>query len=127
MRTSLKALLLVVAVSALAWAGPQGKGNRNKGWNGPNYSAGYYRIPQPDVIIVRDYYRGVRLPRGLQKKLARGGQLPPGWQRRVRPVPVVIDRRLGPLPYGYRRGLYDGAYVVYDSRRGLLVDFFVSF
>ena len=42
-------------------------------------------------------------------------------------MPVIIEQRLAPLPYGYRRGIYDGAYVVYDSQRGLIVDLFLSF
>ena len=63
----------------------------------------------------------------IAKKLARGGSLPPGWQKKIQPVPVVIEQRLAPLPEGYRRGIYDGAYVVYDSQRGLIVDLFLSF
>ena len=123
----MKTLVLALVLTIVACAAPGDRGRR--GAYRPNYGVGvnFYRIPQPDVIVVRDYYRGDRLPPGLARKLARGGSLPPGWQKRMRPVPVVINRRLGPLPYGYRRGFYDGAYVVYDSRRGVLVDFFASF
>jgi hypothetical protein len=123
----MKTLLLTLAIAGLAIGAP--RDNYRNGPNRSNYRVGVsvYRIPQPDVVIVRDYYRGNRLPRGLQKKLARGGSLPPGWQRRFQPVPIYVERRLAPLPYGYRRGLYNGAYVVYDSRRGVLVDFFASF
>ena len=124
----MKILVLTLAITALVWAAPQGKGKgKGKGNGGNSASVVVYTIPQPDVVVVRDYYRGKSLPPGLAKKLARGGSLPPGWQKKIQPVPVVIEQRLAPLPEGYQRGILDGAYVVYDSRRGLLVDFFVSF
>lgn len=123
----MKTLVMMLGVTTLAWGHDYGYGR----WAPPrsNFQVGIsvYRIPQPDLVIVRDYYRGNRLPPGLAKKLARGGALPPGWQKRMQPVPVIIERRLAPLPYGYRRGIYNGAYVVYDSRRGVLVDFFLGF
>jgi len=125
-----KTLILTLTITALVWAAPQGKGNgkgKGKGKGDTQSSVSVYLIPQPDIVIVRDYYRGKSLPPGLAKKLARGGSLPPGWQKKIQPVPVVIERRLAPLPEGYRRGIYDGAYVVYDSQRGLIVDVFLSF
>jgi hypothetical protein len=45
------------------------------------------------------------LPRGLQKKLARTGQLPPG----------------------YRRGVVDGHAVIFDDRTHVLLDVAVLF
>ena len=104
----MKIPIVMMAIAALAWGAPQGKGHgKGKGNSTPqNFSSvhvGVYSIPQPDVIIVRDYYRGSSLPPGLAKKLARGGSLPPGWQKKIRPMPVVIEQRLAPLPYGYRR------------------------
>jgi hypothetical protein len=123
----MKTLVLLLAVAALAWGHDYGYVR----WAPPrsNFQAGpgLYRIPQPDIVIVRDYYRGHRLPPGLAKQLARGRALPFGWQKRIQPVPGIIERRLAPLPYGYRRGIHNGAYVVYDSRRGVLVDFFLGF
>src|SRR6185295_4676179 len=109
----------MLAVSALVWAAPQGKGNgKGKGnSSSKGKSVAVYAIPQPDIVIVKDYCHGTSLPPGLAKKLARGGSLPPGWQKKIRPVPVVIEQRLAPLPVGYSRGIYDGAYVVYDSRQ----------
>ena len=127
----MKTLILGLMLAALVCGAPQGKGkgkgnsNGNKGNSGVSVSV--YAIPEPDIIIVRDYYHGKSLPPGLAKKLARGGSLPPGWQKKIQPVPVVIERRLAPLPDGYRRGIYDGAYVVYDSRRGVIVDLFLQF
>jgi hypothetical protein len=129
LKTAGKTIFLMLAITALAWGAPQGKGKgKGKGNStAQGNSVVVYTIPQPDVVIVRDYYRGTSLPPGLAKKLARGGSLPPGWQKKIRPVPVVIEQRLAPLPQGYVRGIYDGAYVVYDSQRGLIVDLFLSF
>jgi hypothetical protein len=76
------------------------------------------------VQVIREYYgpRSRSLPPGLQKKLYRTGQLPPGWQRKLSPFPVVVERRLGPLPSYYRRGVIDNYAVVYDPRRNVIVD-----
>ena len=127
----MKILILTLTITALVWAAPQGNSNgkgkgKGKG-KGDAQSSVVYVIPQPDIVIVKDYYHGKSLPPGLAKKLARGGSLPPGWQKKIQPVPVVIEQRLAPLPEGYSRGIYDGAYVVYDNRRGLIVDLFLSF
>jgi hypothetical protein len=128
----MRTLILALGICALAWGAPQGKGKgtgkgNNNGNGSTSVQVGIYSIPQTDIVIVRDHYRGTSLPPGLAKKLARGGSLPPGWQKKIQPVPVIIEQRLAPLPSGYRRGIYDGAYVVYDSRRGLIVDLFLSF
>jgi len=82
-----------------------------------------------DVRVLREYYapRYRRLPPGLQKKLARTGQLPPGWQRRIEPIPVVVERQLVVLPADYRRGVIDGNAVIYSSRRGIVFDATVLF
>ncbi len=87
-----------------------------------------YRVPQSEMTAIRDYYRvhaapapepapakkQKKLPRGLQKKVARGGALPPGWQKKVargevmdpvvyeqsRPLPPELVRTLPPPPAG---------------------------
>ena len=76
------------------------------------------------VQVIREYYgpRYRALPPGLQKKLYRTGSLPPGWQKRFQPFPVLVERRLGPLPREYRRGVIDNYAVVYDPRRDVIVD-----
>jgi hypothetical protein len=81
-----------------------------------------------DVVVIREYYRPYYrpLPPGLAKKYYRHGYLPHGWARRVRPIPVHIDRHLHGLPRGYRRGIIDGHVVVFNSR-GLIVDLAVLF
>jgi len=81
-----------------------------------------------DVVVIREYYRPTfrALPPGLQKKYARTGYLPPGWAKRMRPVPVYIERDMVRLPQGYRRGVIDGRAVVYDNR-GFILDQAVLF
>jgi hypothetical protein len=82
-----------------------------------------------DVGVLREYYvpRYRNLPPGLQKKLARTGYLPPGWERRVEPFPVIVERRLVVLPADYRRGVIDGNAVIYSPRSGIIIDATVLF
>lgn len=81
-----------------------------------------------DVVVIREYYRPYHrpLPRGLAKKYYRHGYLPHGWAKRVRPVPVYIERDLHRLPRGYRRGIIDGHLVVFNAG-GLILDLAVLF
>jgi hypothetical protein len=76
-----------------------------------------------DVVVIRDYYRPYYRPvaPGLRRFYVRNGYLPNGWARRIRPVPVYIERDLYPVPRGYRRGLIDG-HVVVHNERGLIFD-----
>jgi hypothetical protein len=82
-----------------------------------------------DVRVITEYYapRYRSLPPGLQKKLYRTGHLPPGWERRIEPLPVVVERQLAPLPRGYRRGVVDGYAVVYDPGTRIIVDLALLF
>jgi hypothetical protein len=82
-----------------------------------------------DAQIIREYYapRYRNLPPGLQKKLARTGQLPPGWQKRFEPFPVAVERRLVGLPAGIRRGVIDGHAVIFDDRTHVMLDVAVLF
>jgi len=81
-----------------------------------------------DVVVIRDYYKPYYrpLPPGLQKKYYRGGYLPPGWAKRVYPVPVYLEPQLVVVPQGYRRGIIDGQAVVYNDR-GFVLDVAVLF
>ena len=81
-----------------------------------------------DVIVIRDYYRPYYrpLPPGLRSRYYRTGYLPHGWHRRMRPVPVYVERELIVLPHGYHRGLIDGHAVIYNSR-GMIIDVAVLF
>jgi hypothetical protein len=82
-----------------------------------------------EAQIIREYYapRYRNLPPGLQKKLARTGQLPPGWQKRFEPFPVAVERQLLALPEGYRRGVIDGHAVIFDDRAHVILDAAVLF
>ena len=82
-----------------------------------------------DVRIIREHYaqRYRGLPPGLQKKYARTGQLPPGWQRKLEAFPVAIERRLPALPADYRRGVIDGHAVIVNGRTNVILDVAVLF
>jgi Ni/Co efflux regulator RcnB len=81
-----------------------------------------------EVHVIREYYRPHHrpLPRGLRHRYDRRGYLPHGWARRIRRVPVHVERELVVLPHGYHRGIIDGHAVVYNSR-GLIIDVAVLF
>lgn len=81
-----------------------------------------------EIDVVRTHYapRYKKLPKGLQKKYARTGQLPPGWQKKMEPFPVELERHCAPLPTGYRRGVIDAHAVIYNSR-GTIIDVAVLF
>jgi len=81
-----------------------------------------------DIEMIRRHYapKYRNLPPGLQKKYARTGQLPPGWQKRIEPFPATLERECAPLPAGYRRGVIDAQAVIYDSR-GTIIDVVVLF
>jgi hypothetical protein len=86
-------------------------------------SANCYFEPH-DVRIIREYYepRYRALPPGLAKKFYRTGHLPPGWAKRMEPLPVAVERDLVVLPPGYRRGYLDGSVVVYSPRTRMMID-----
>jgi hypothetical protein len=81
-----------------------------------------------EVEVIRTHYapRYRNLPPGLAKKYARTGQLPPGWQKKMEPFPEVIERDLVVLPSGYRRGVFEGHAVIYNSS-GTIIDVAVLF
>jgi len=82
-----------------------------------------------EVRVIREYYssRFRNLPRGLQKKLARTGQLPPGWQKKFEPFPAAVERQLVALPREHRRGVVDGHAVIFDDRTHVILDVAVLF
>ena len=81
-----------------------------------------------DTTVIREHYAPQyrNLPPGLAKKYARTGKLPPGWQKKMTPMPVVLERRLEPLPTGYHRGVFEGHAVIYKPG-GLIIDATVLF
>ena len=89
----------------------------------PRHEGTCYFGPR-DVRIVREYYqpRYRNLPPGLAKKYYRTGRLPPGWQKKMTPFPVVLERQLVVLPPPYRRGYIDGVIVVYAPLTQVVID-----
>jgi hypothetical protein len=62
-----------------------------------------------------------QLPPGLAKNLRRGKPLPPGWVKKIVPFPVELERRLPPLPAGYRRVVADRwAFVIAEATNSVL-------
>jgi hypothetical protein len=100
------------------WHGDDGDGDRVR-----HESAGCY-FRSRDIRVVREYYepRYRSLPPGLAKKMHRQGHLPPGWEKRMEPLPVVVERELVTLPPEYRRGYIDGSIVVYSPHTRVVVD-----
>ena len=82
-----------------------------------------------DVRIIREHYaaRYQHLPPGLRKKVARGGQLPPGWQKKYEPFPAALEQRLPRLSAEYHRGIVDGHAVIYNSKTSVVIDVAVLF
>jgi len=121
MRRALCVLFLLV-VTAVPLAAKKHK-------HGYDHRADHCYFEDRDVTIIREYYepRYRRLPPGLEKKYYRTGHLPPGWEKRIEPLPVAVDRRLVPLPPDYRRGYIDGSVVVYAPRTHAVIDIFAIF
>jgi hypothetical protein len=111
-------------------------GDKKKGYSryedhGQVRSGRYYHgryFHDRDVVVIRDYYRPYHrpLPPGLRHRYYRTGHLPPGWAKRMRPVPVYVERELVVVPHGYHRGVIDGHAVVYNDR-GFILDVAVLF
>ena len=82
-----------------------------------------------ELRLLRNHYapRYRNLPPGLQKKIARGGQLPHGWRKKFESFPAPLEHDLRPLPRGFGRGVLDGHAVIYDSRTHVVVDVAVLF
>jgi hypothetical protein len=98
-----------------------GHGNGHAYGHDKHQDQRYFR--EQDRGDVARYYDGPRnLPPGLRKKYYRNGTLPPGWQKRFRPMPAVVVQELPPVPYGYQRGYYDGYAVVVDPRTRIIYD-----
>jgi hypothetical protein len=90
------------------------------------YDRGYFS--RREIHLVREYYRPRyrALPAGLRRQYYRRGYLPPGWQRRIQPYPVYVEREVVVVPHGYHRGIIDGHAVIYNGR-GLILDVAVLF
>ncbi|MFT5351885.1 MAG: Ni/Co efflux regulator RcnB [Gammaproteobacteria bacterium] len=60
------------------------------------------------------------LPKGIAKKLERGGTLPPGIAKRG--LPSNLEEQLPPPPEGYERVISDGKVVLTDIATGVIAD-----
>lgn len=130
-------LLLSLVCCSLAPAQGKGKGKGKKhGEAATEQSERTGRRFRPQEIqIITGYYssdtsnlppglakRGGNLPPGLQKHLQRDGQLPPGLQKRLEPFPVVLERRLPPLPRGCRRVIVGSQALLIDDATNVVLD-----
>lgn len=128
-RTILLTITALLLGGIVLGADRQGKGNKHHvapatpATTGVHVSWGTH-----DIEVVRQYYapKYRNLPPGLRKKYERTGQLPPGWQKKMEPLPVAVERECAPLPAGYKRGVIDGHAVIYTSH-GAIVDVAVVF
>lgn len=85
--------------------------------------------------IIRDYFqydysglppglakRGGNLPPGLQKKVRRNGTLPPGLQKRLRPFPSALEEQLTRIPRSWERAILGASIILLDRRTGKILD-----
>ena len=136
MKQLMSIALGVLLIQTPAAAAPDKDKSKNKG-NGKQETvavadtraAVHVVFTSGDVRIIREHYapRYRNLPPGLRKKVARGGALPPGWQKKYEPFPDTLERRLGRLSPEYRRGVFDGQAVIYDRRSNVVIDVAVLF
>lgn len=97
---------------------------------------------QKDAKIIRDYYEALnkqeqehkakekglppglakreQLPPGLQQHLERHGKLPPGLEKKR--LPGDLDKRLSPVPKGYKRLIVGRDVVLVDERTQVIAD-----
>ena len=126
-------LLTIGSVSAKHWHEDEKHWQKhaesaNDGDERKHHAKACYFQPADTRVITRYYEpRRRELPPGLQKKLYRSGHLPPGWEKRMQPLPVVVERQLAPIPVGYSRGFIDGNVVVYSPRTQVVVDILAVF
>jgi hypothetical protein len=119
MKLMLSVLVLAIATATPAVAKPKHWHEDEDHWNKQRC---YF---QPaEVQIIREYYEPHHrpLPPGLAKKFYRTGHLPPGWEKKMEPLPVAVERRLVALPPDYRRGYIEGSVLVYSPRTQVIVD-----
>ena len=139
MRMSLAVIVVLLGTSPTLHANDQGKSNKHKDAKAQTVVKSDHDQTSTSVavsvswgtrdleVIRRHYAPKYRtLPPGLQKKYARTGQLPPGWQKKMEPFPPALERECAPLPPGYHRGVFDAHAVIYNSR-GVIIDVAVLF
>ena len=54
--------------------------------------------------------------------MARNGQLPPGLQKRIEPLPLELSRQLPPLPEYWERVIVERDVILLDRRTNRILD-----
>ena len=123
------AALVIMAGTGIEAAQGQGRGrgqgnDRGASNAAPSPAAASVLFSQRDITLIRTHYgnRFKNLPPGLQKKLARGGSLPPGWEKKIEALPPGLLRDLPALGSNRRYGIYDGHAVIYDPLTHAILD-----
>ena len=109
MRSALSVMIAGAVLSGAVFVGEAEAGNKHKHKRSAVHRVDvrydhrgdrYFR--DRDVVVIRDHYRPYYqpLPPGLRKRYYRTGSLPPGWSKRMRPVPVYVERELIGVPRG---------------------------
>lgn len=99
--------------------------DHDRGWDSRRYDG--YVFSEHDVYILRDCladYEFESLPPGIQKKLARGGTLPPGQAKKLRRLPGSCTTRLEPLPRDVDRIIY-GNRIILVAGGSHIIDIFI--
>jgi hypothetical protein len=103
---TLTGVLLAAPLATSAFAGDKDHGGRRHAvsrYDARRDHRGDHRVQERrryfgarDVVIVRDYYRPHYrpLPRARRVVYVRDSRLPFGWERRIAPVPVYVERQL---------------------------------
>jgi hypothetical protein len=130
----MKALMCVTVATMLVGGVVSAEAGQKRGKSGAVTVASggtmvHVSFSNHERTLLREYYapRYRSLPKGLQKKLRRTGSLPPGWQKKFEPFPVVLERQLVALPAGYHRGVLDGHAVIFNPRNQVLIDVAILF
>jgi len=90
----------------------------NRGSDSERYDR--YRFSERDHDVLRGCLAGYEfesLPPGIQKKLARGGTLPPGQAKKLRRLPGSCTAHLEPLPRDVDRIIYGNRIILVAGSR----------
>jgi hypothetical protein len=123
---------LALAAPSTALAQGRGRGHAHRADTADDYHGKH--DDHHAVVVDRDGYvrviheyasggslppglaRREALPPGLRRQLRENGALPPGLQKRLVPVPLVLVRRMPPVPSSYRRYFAGDDLIVIDTR-----------
>lgn len=136
------AALAFSASPALAQGHGHGRGQSEE--HGHGHGRGHGRGHERERIVfnrrdrdvISRYLRGRRsdlppglakrdaLPPGLERQIERTGHLPPGLEKRLRPFPPELVRRMPPLPEGCgcRYGFVGTSAVIVNPKTGAVLD-----